>query len=210
MKTRALPSAMNNRFGHRFAWAILACLMFALGPACLAANPPTPAGPPPGEAELIRMLGSANPDTVIDALGQLPRRYPASTGAVPAIRGILKNGAVRRQAARALGNYHAELPPEDVRVVLGLLRSPDINDAMDGLKALRDLREPADIRKKIAADIVPLLNDREVHVVRDACRTLAVVGNRDTISALEPLLHHARSDIRQEAQKAIAALSPPP
>jgi len=39
---------------------------------------------------------------------------------------------------------------------------------------------------------------------------LAVIGNRDIIPKLEPLLKHSRADVREDAQKAIAALAKGP
>jgi len=79
--------------------------------------------------------GSSNPSTIIEALDRLPVWYPASTNAVPIIKDLLRNHAVTRRAALALADYHAELALEEIRQVLGLLRSPDANEAMDGLKS---------------------------------------------------------------------------
>jgi HEAT repeat protein len=77
---------------------------------------------------------------------------------------------------------------------------------MDALKILRALKEPDAIVQKIVADILPLLKDPKTHVVRDACRTLAVLGNKETIPFIEPLLKDKRSDVRKDAQNAIDEL----
>ena len=172
------------------------------------------AGPPAAsttvkldEAHLIRQLQSPDSDKVLEALDKLGHDYPQSTNAVPAIIDLLKERPVRRWAARALGDRHVELSPDDLKLVFILLRSPDRNECMDGLKTLRDLKEPDSLRPAMTGEITPLLHDSEVHIVRDACRTLAMVGTKDAVPLLEPLLHHPRADVRQDAGDAITALS---
>lgn len=131
--------------------------------------------------------------------------YPHSTNAIPIIRGLLKDPSLRRSAARSLGNYHAALPPEDIKLICRFLRSPDPEEVMDGLKSLRGLDAPAAV-----PDIVALLKDKDAHILRDACRTLAVLGNKDVIPAIEPLLKNSRSDVRKDARAAIAKLQAKP
>lgn len=167
----------------------------------------TPSAPRRTEDELIIRLGSSDPKKVTEALDQLVNRYPNSTNAIPAIRSLLTNKPVQKKAAYALGEYHAELDLDEVKVILGFLRSYDVDEVMDTLKVLRALKEPEAINQKIVADILPLLQDPETHVVRDACRTLAVLGNKDIIPAIQPLLKNSRSDIRTDAQDAIAKLN---
>ena len=179
-----------------------------------------PAEPRRTESELIEMLRSTDSQKVITALERLPDWYPDSPNAIREIQSLLKSKSpappgfppniLKRRAARALGNYHAELSLEEVRIILDLLRSPDRNEAMDGLKALRGLKEPPEVRNQIVAQILPLLRDKEVHIVRDACRTLAVQGDKHTIAALEPLLNDRRADVRRDAQHAIVALRAKP
>jgi HEAT repeat protein len=182
--------------------------------ALLAAVTAWPAGTPPaartGESELIQRLGASDPKIVLEALDRLPERYPDRTNALPAIKGLLKSKPVRHQAAQALASYHAELNLDEVRVILGFLRDYDPDEVMRTLQILRVLREPADINRKIASDILPLLKDPETHVVRDACRTLAVVGSKDTIPFLEPLLKNRRADIRKDAHDALDKLRAKP
>jgi hypothetical protein len=43
-------------------------------------------------------------------------------------------------------------------------------------------------------------------VVRDACRTLAVLGNKDVIPLIEPLLNSPDSKVKKDAQDAITTL----
>jgi hypothetical protein len=158
------------------------------------------------EDNLIRMLGSSDATTINDALDHLIDDYPKSTNALPAIRNLLKNQRVQRRAAHVLGACHAELEWDEVKVILGFLRAYDINEVMDGLKILRALKEPAVIVQRIVSDILPLLKDPETHVVRDACRTLAVLGNKETIPYIEPLLKDRRPDVRKDAQDALDKL----
>jgi HEAT repeat protein len=69
------------------------------------------------------------------------------------------------------------------------------------LKSLRGLKAESTVR-----DILPLLHDKDLGVVRDACRTLAVLGNKDHIPQIEPLLKHANTKVRADAQDAIFKL----
>lgn len=166
--------------------------------------------PPPvarhAEDDLIRTLSSPDWHKVDDALDQLHDRYSNSPNATPAIRKLLFNKRVQRKAAHILGEQRATLELDEVKVILGFLRAYDVNEVMDALKILRALQEPDAIVRKIVADILPLLKDPETHVVRDACRTLAVLGNKDTVPFIEPLSKDKRSDVQKDAQDAIARL----
>lgn len=158
------------------------------------------------ESELIEMLGSSKPSTVEEALDRLPQFYPNSTNAIAAIRPLLKRkDIIRRVAARALGNYHAELSADEIRLICGLLRSPDPAEVMDGLKALRGLNTP-----QAVPQITALLGDKDAHIIQDACRTLAVLAGKDVIPAIEPLLQHPNRSVRIDAQDAIAVLNTKP
>ena len=182
-----------------FAFPLLAALCFGCAT--------QPSGPKRGsEAYLIGMLSSHDLEEVYDALARLPEKYPDSTNAVRVISGMLGDSKVRRQAARSLGHYRAELDVEHVRLILGLLHAYDPNEVMDGLKALRGLREPQPIVDLMVAQMIPLLKDKNDHVVRDTCITLAVHGNKDTIPHIEPLLTRIRWDVKKDATEAIAAL----
>jgi len=178
------------------------------------------AKPDEKETKLIALLKSPDPDKVIDALDRLPSSCPDSTNAVREIVVVLKSqrktsakyppNIITRRAARALGDYGATLEWDEIAIIAGLLRSQDANEVCDGLKALRGLSEPAEIQLRITGQLLPLLNDPDNHIVRDACRTLAVHGTRDVIPALEPLTKHRRADVRMDAKDAIAVLEAKP
>ena len=72
---------------------------------------------------------------------------------------------------------------------------------MDGLIALRGLKAQA-----VVPQIVPFLKHSNSYVIRDACRTLAVLGNKDLIPSIEPLLNHSDPKVKQDAQDAIYKL----
>ena len=184
----------------------LAVLLVALTarPADQRAAPPM--APSDAESALIQQLGASDPKVIIKALNRLLDGYPGCTNAIPAIRPLLKNKFVYRDAARALGDLHAALDLDEVRVILGFLRAYSPNEVMDGLKVLRELDEPEAIRQKIVSDILPLLKDPQIHIRRDACRTLGVIGDKDVIPALEPLLADKRADVKQDALDAIDKL----
>src|SRR5262249_45514686 len=151
------------------------------------------------------------------ALDRLPKWYPYSTNAVAVIKEILVRRApvlspyepqniVTRKAARALGNYHATLTPDELKVIYEFFMAPhDPDSIMDGLKALRGMHVP-----EAVPQILPMLRDPNTHVVRDACRTLAVIGNRDVIPYIQPLLAHPSGDVRADAKDAIAKLQVKP
>ena len=191
-------------------WVVVAVVAAAaLAPAL------TSAAPRKSEAELIEMLESKEHKKVLDALDRLPNWYPNSTNAQQQIKKLLgtklnvsgvPQNVISRKAARALGNYHATLPWDELQVFLGFIRSSNIDDAMDGLKALRGLKEPPDIEEKLAAEIVLLLKDKEIIVARDAMRTLGALGNKSSIPAIQPFLKHMRIDVKKDAREAIAAI----
>jgi hypothetical protein len=202
---------MNMYFFLKWArWVVVAAVVTAvLVPAS------TNAAARKSEAELIAMLESTDHSTVLDALDRLPNWYPNSTKAQPQIQKLLgaKVNAIgvpinliSRKAARALGNYHVTLTWDELQVFLGFIRSHDVDDIMDGLKALRGLKEPPDIEEKIAAEIMPLLKNEEIHIVRDAIRTLGALGNKNSIPAIEPFLKHMNYDVKKDAREAIAAI----
>jgi len=196
----------------KFHFAALA----ALGILALAAVDSS-AAPDKTEEELINILRhDQNYNRAIDALEKLPKWYPNSTNAVLVIKGILVRQApvlspyvpsniVTRKAARALGEYHASLAPEEFNVMRGLLRSQDPETKMDALKGLRGMKAP-----EAVPEILPLLGDENDHVKRDACRTLAVLGTKENIPAIEPLLKHGSSSVRKDAKLAIEALKAKP
>jgi HEAT repeat protein len=155
------------------------------------------------EDELIAQLGSPNPDKVGEALQHLEKQYPTSTKAFPTIKKLLSDPRekVRRKAARVLGALHAEVDSSNLKDICALLKSPDNNEVIDGLKALRGLKAAESV-----PDIVPLLKHPHINVIRDACRTLSVLGNKDTVPALEPLLSHPDPKVKKDAQDAIYIL----
>jgi HEAT repeat protein len=79
---------------------------------------------------------------------------------------------------------------------------PEVEDA---LKQLREVDAP-----EAVPDILTCLNHVNANVVRDACRTLAVLGDKDVIPSIEPLLNDPRSDVRKDAKDAIEKLQSKP
>ena len=157
------------------------------------------------EDELIADLSSPIVTKVEAALQRLEKDYPTSTKAHPQIKKLLTDDRprVRRRAARVLVALHAEVSGEDIKAICALLKSADAEEAIDGLKALRGLRAP-----QAVPQITPILKEtgRHPNVIRDACRTLAALGNKDVIPQIEPLLNHANAAIRKDAQDAIFVL----
>lgn len=165
-----------------------------------------PAAPRQSETELIQMLRSAESHQVIDALDRLPHWYPESTTALPPIRALLQNPEFRRKAARSLGNYGAELKADELEIIFGFLRAYDVEEVMDGLKTLRGLKATAGARERIVTQVTALLIEKDDHLLRDACRTLAVHGDKSVVPQLTPLVKHPRADVRKDARAAIQQL----
>lgn len=186
------------------------CLLWLLMGILIAGCASSPEKPRKTEAELIKMLHASDSRTIIDAVDRLPHWYPNSTNALPRIKALLRDPAVCRKAARALGNYHAELEEPETDLILALLRNYDPDTVMDGLKTLRDLRFAPALRQKVTSHVSALLTDKNHHVVRDACRTLAIHGDASVIPAIEPLLKNSNGAIRQDARNAIDQLQPKP
>jgi hypothetical protein len=167
------------------------------------------------EEYYLEQLQSGNLNQIQTACSRLPVLYPDSSNAVTQIRGILYNyrslkitqdraGADHkphqvtadpilacRACARALGNYHITATDKDLSVIFTeLVESHDSDTAMDGLKSIRGMTAPQAVPL-----LLPLLNDGNVHVLRDTIRTLGVIGDDSVIPHLEPLLHSHRIDV---------------
>lgn len=175
----------------------LACGVFALSTfAVQAAKVKT-------EDELIADLASPKPEVVTSAMLKLEKQFPTSPRTTTEIKKYLGDNrpAVRRKAARVLGVLHAEVTADEIKVICALLKATDHREIMDGLIALRGLK---------AADALPevtaVLNHQQPNVIRDACRTIAVLGNKDHIALIEPLLKHADEKVQKDAADAIFLL----
>ena len=62
---------------------------------------------------------------------------------------------------------------------------------------------PVHLRRR---QLLPLLKHATPNVVRDACRSLAVLGGKDVIPSIEPLLSHPDAKVQKDAKDAIFAL----
>ncbi|HEY2330162.1 MAG TPA: HEAT repeat domain-containing protein [Verrucomicrobiae bacterium] len=157
----------------------------------------------PTEAELIAQLSSSSQDKVAGAMQKIEKLYPLSPTAIAAVKKYLPDDRikVKRKAARVVGSVHAEVSAAEIAAICTLLKNPDPDAVIDGLKALRGLTAASAV-----PEILPLLNNPTPNVVRDACRTLAVLGNKGTIPSIEPLLKSPNPKIQKDALDAIAAL----
>jgi hypothetical protein len=69
------------------------------------------------------------------------------------------------------------------------------------LKSLRKMRAT-----EAATRILPCLTHSNPNVIRESCRTLTIIGNKDAIPAIELLLTNARPDLVREACRTLAIL----
>jgi len=155
------------------------------------------------EEQLIAELDNPHGSQVASAMLALEKQYPNSTKAFPKIKSLLKDNRpeVRRKAARVLGVLHAEVSSEDLKNIVVLTKSNDPGEAIDGLKALRGLKAQETI-----PDIKACLNSPTPNVMRDSCRTLAVLGTKNDIPAIEPLLANKNAAVQKDARDAIFEL----
>ena len=197
---------------HSFVGVIfLSALALAL-PAPAQTKGDKPAGKAAGDdAAFIEKLAPSNPESVIvNAIGKVEELYKkdiSNTNGIPALKKLVPDSreAVRRKAARVLGIFHAPMDDADIRQVCQLLKANDWREIVDGLKALRGLNAP-----QAVPDILPLLKHPQENVVRDSCRTLAVLGNKDVIASIEPLRTNKNAAIQKDANDAIALLRAKP
>lgn len=164
--------------------------------------------PPKTEAQLVQQLDPTNSaDAITDAIGLLEDLHgvdASHTNSIAALKKLLADTRepVRRKAARVLGVFHAPMDETDIRLVCAQLRASDWREVQSGLKALRDLHASAAV-----PDVLPCLKHPNPFVVRDACRTLAVIATKDVIPALEPLVKSPDEAVRKDAQNAINQLN---
>jgi HEAT repeat protein len=155
------------------------------------------------EEELIAQLSSADEGKVTSALQDLEKQYPDSKTAQAAVVSKLKDPRekVQRKAARVLGAIHAPVDRKVLADITPLLKSPNKDAVIDGLKALRGLDS-----KSTIPEILPLLGDKDDNIKRDACRTLAEIGDASLIPKIEPLLNDPSKKVQEDARDAIGKL----
>jgi HEAT repeat protein len=175
---------------------VLAVFGMTLAPLLLQARPPK------SEDELIASLSSPKDKVVANAIQDLEKNYPNSPKSIPEIKKLLTDPRplVKRKAAWALGAVNADVSKADLKNIATLL-SGDRDDKEYGLKALRGLKAQSTIPQ-----IIPLLKDPNKNVMRDAIRTLAVLGDKSLIPDIKPFLTYPDLAVQKDAADAIAIL----
>lgn len=155
------------------------------------------------EEELIAQLASPDENKVTSALQDLEKQYPESKTAQAKIASMLKDPRekVQRKAARVLGAIHAPVDKKILADITPLLKSPNKEAVIDGLKALRGLDS-----KSTIPEILPLLAREDENIKRDSCRTLAEIGDASLVPKIEPLLSDPNKKVVEDAHDAIARL----
>ena len=164
---------------------------------------PSPLLAAKSEAEWIAQLASPDEGKVVSALQGLEKEYPDSPTARAKIISMLKDPRekVQRKAARVLGAIHADVDKHVLADITPLLKSPNKDAVIDGLKALRGLNS-----KSTVPEILPLLSNPDANIKRDACRTLAEVADSSVIPKIEPLLSDPNKKVQEDARDAIGKL----
>ena len=96
----------------------------------------------------------------------------------------------------------APISNPEVKRLCDLLESSNVDEVTDALKALRKMDAP-----EAVPEILNCLEHSDPYVMRDACRTLAVLGRKKDIPFIQPLLQDKRADVRKDAKLAIEALN---
>lgn len=99
-------------------------------------------------------------------------------------------------------NIDKTITDPEVQRLCDVLKTGKPNEVINALKSLREMDAP-----EAVPDILTCLTSSNSNVIRDACRTLAVLGDKSIVPSIEPLLKHSRADVRKDAQDAIDALS---
>ena len=155
------------------------------------------------QAALARLDPAGEESVLVQVLEQFENQFPDSLTAAAKVLPLLRDGRpkVRRKAVRVLAVLQPDLDAQGLADVTKMLSSRDKAEVVDALKALRWLYAPSTI-----PTILPLLADADEHVKREACRALAVIGDRAVVSKIEPLLNDPIKDVRDDAEGAIAQL----
>lgn len=90
----------------------------------------------------------------------------------------------------------------EVKRLCDILKTGKPDEIIKSLKALREMDAP-----EAVPDILACFTSSNANVIRDACRTLAVLGDSSNVPSIEPLLKHSRADVKKDAQEAINALN---
>ncbi len=165
----------------------------------------------PTESNLLAKLNSSEWEQVKSAIQDLPAYYPHSEAGIAALRGILSSyktfvftervftdsrdrlghiqrvdsELIARATVRSLGRYHIKPTEAELDIIFNQIIASHITDtAMDGLKALREMDATNAVPR-----LIPLLGERNIHILRDTIRTLAVLGDASLIPLLEPFRH---------------------
>lgn len=154
-------------------------------------------------AQLLSELSSPREGVVTSALQELEDLHPEVAATDATVRALTKDPrpAVKCKAARVLGALHADVGADVIEAIASLLDANEPKTVLEGLKALRGLRASSTVPK-----MIPLLKSTDEHIPRDACRTLAVLGDASVIPQLESLLSSTNPKLRYDAYVAINAI----
>ncbi|HEX9046230.1 MAG TPA: hypothetical protein VF988_04330, partial [Verrucomicrobiae bacterium] len=147
------------------------------------------------------------PPAAAPALPPAPQAAPASA-ATPAPAPVPPAAAPPAPANAPAPASGAAVKPDGtqtfsdprVRELCESLKSDDLRTVIPALQRLRKMNAT-----EAVPAVLPLLNNRQFLIIREACRTLAVIGNTEVIGSLQPLL--MRSDVRGDARESIIKIS---
>jgi len=159
--------------------------------------------PPKTEEQVIAALASPNEDVVAEAMMTIEKKYPNSSAGVAEIKKYLgdNRAKVRRKAARVLGVLHADVTQAELDQICAMFKSSETREVTDALIALRGLKA-----QSVLPQIRDMLKDGRPNVLRDTCRTLAVLGSKDDIARIQPLTKSENSAVAKDARDAIFKL----
>lgn len=145
------------------------------------------------------LLGTNAPTGSVATTNNSPNPTLVKESAANTSTEAVTNTPGKLAAANPVGN-------SEVEKLCAALKSENPNEIIGALKRLREMDAPEAVPK-----IIPCLDPHfHPNVIRDACRTLAVLGNKEVIPSIEPLLKHRKADVRKDARNAIAKLQAKP
>jgi HEAT repeat protein len=158
------------------------------------------------------LFGLALSISLLTGCATVPRTSNYSWTAPPLAEGnsriwfyALRRGAVEYDPAFVLGVVRADVGQDDVNAICAMLEAAVPGEQIGALKSLRDLNP-----REAVPRIFPPLRTSNPGVVRDACRTLAVLGDDSAIARIELLLQHADKAVQEDAKDTIFQLTRKP
>lgn len=146
----------------------------------------------------------ADPERARPALAELGRLGPAAAGAAPALRNLLKDEGLRRDAAIALFRISGAAEKEAYAAVLEAVRTGDATSCRLAVLALRDRPQADESSVTALVEALKARDDGIRYHVAEALRNLGHAA-RSALPALREVLASARPPVNIVLKEAVVA-----